>query len=302
MNVNVKNFCRKMILCFAVLFFLPIFSACYGALDLEPRMKSDLTVKELIRRMNHATDPRKEYLSCKSYRIRQNLSVIESGTKDLMSLEVCFQVPDKVRITTYRGERPTVVEIYNGGKAWSIDCGTGRVRVVPKGHPLELMRIYTRQATPSLDATQIFRTVKIDMDVDEKGYKTYRMICDAGVDGIAPYVYYINGQTFLQERMETIQYAGLAEYLYVSVPADYRWFGNVRLPGTSTVKIMESTRISRITAFELNVKFPDDYFLPDSRTGRIRLPRVPEKKKKIDPASAKKKSPPAADPGKNVKK
>lgn len=192
-----KNNCgrRSVRYLFPVLVILFSAGCRYGALHLEKQMESDLPVKELIRRMNRATDPRKEYFSCKSYRMRQSLSVMESGTKDQMSLEVCFQAPDKVRITTFRGEKPTVVEIYNGGRAWSIDCGTGRVRKVPKGLPLELMRIYTQQATPALDATQIFRKVDVDMNVDKKGYKTYRLICDAGVDGIAPYVYYINGQT-----------------------------------------------------------------------------------------------------------
>lgn len=299
-----KNNCgrRSVRYLFPVLVILFSAGCRYGALNLEKQMESDLPVKELIRRMNRATDPRKEYFSCKSYRMRQSLSVMESGTKDQMSLEVCFQAPDKVRITTFRGEKPTVVEIYNGGRAWSIDCGTGRVRKVPKGLPLELMRIYTQQATPALDATQIFRKVDVDMNVDEKGYKTYRLICDAGVDGIAPYVYYINGQTYLQDRMETVMYVGLAEYLYVSVPTDYRWFGNVRLPGTSTVKIMDNTRISRITAFELNVTFPEYYFRPEIRRGRIKLPSVPEKKKSVVPVSAGKNSSSAADPGKGVKK
>ncbi|MBO5724344.1 MAG: hypothetical protein J6S58_05885 [Lentisphaeria bacterium] len=280
------------------LFMILVCGACNNALDLTPRMPSDLTIKELIRRMNRASDPKKEYFNCKSYRMRQTLSVSEGGVKDLLTLEVCFQAPDKLRTTTFRGEKPTVVEICNGGKAWSIDCGTGRIRSIPSGLPLELIRLYTKQATPSLDAAKIFRKVDIDMSVDEKGYKTYRLICDAGVSGIAPYVYYVNGHTFLTERIETIMYVGLHEYLYVSSPSDYKWFGNVRLPGSSTVKLMESTRISNITAFELNVEFPDHYFQPEIRRGRIRLPGVPEKKKVL-PVSAKKKSPPAAESGKS---
>lgn len=266
-------------------------SGClHDLLNLDSQMESDLSAKELILRMNHATDPKKEYFNCKSYRMRQSLSVLESGTKDLMSLEICFQAPDKIRITNSRNGKPTVVEIYNGGKAWTIDCGTGRVKRVPAGLQLDLMRIYTQTATPSLSALQIFRKVDVDMNVDENGVKTYRLVCDAGIRGIAPYVYYINGHTFLQERMETVMYAGLNESLYVSIPTDYKWFGNVYLPGVSTVKIMKTTRISKMTDFELNVDFPDYYFRPEIRRGRIVLPKAPEEKKVSAVPSAGKKS------------
>ena len=54
------------------------------------------------------------------------------------------------------------------------------------------------------------------------------------------------------------------EYLYVNVPADYSWYENesIRLPVTSTVKLMDSTRISKMTDFKINVDFPASDFLP----------------------------------------
>lgn len=236
-------------------------TACTGLLELEPLEPSDLTVQELIARMNHATDPKQAYRNCKSYLIRQNLYVMQSGTKDVMSSEVRFQAPDKMRITTFRSGKPTAVEIYNAGKGWRIDCGTGKVTRVPDGLPIELMRIFTQMGTPSLDATRIFKKVTIDMKVED-GFKTYRLICDPCTDGIAPYVQYISGKTYLAERLETVMYANGAEYLYVSVPADYTWYGDIRLPASSTVELMNITRISKMAEFKINVDFPDSDFLP----------------------------------------
>ena len=114
-----------------------------------------------------------------------------------------------------------------------------------------------------MDATKIFKTVSIDMEIKD-GYKTYRLICDPGVKGIAPYVFYINGNTYLTEKMETIMYINGEEYLYVNVPADYTWYENnsIRLPVTSTVKQMDITRISKMTDFKINVDFPETDFLP----------------------------------------
>lgn len=236
-------------------------TACSSLLELEPLEPSDITVQELIVRMNHATDPKQAYRGCKSYLIKQNLYVMQSGTKDVMTSEVRFQAPDKMRITTFRSGKPTTVEIYNAGKGWRIDCGTGKVAKVPEGLPIELMRIFTQMGTPSLDATRIFKKVTIDMKVED-GFKTYRLICDPCIDGIAPYVQYISGKTYLAERLETVMYANGTEYLYVSVPADYTWYGDIRLPASSTVELMNITRISKMAEFRINVDFPDSDFLP----------------------------------------
>ena len=237
--------------------------ACQDLLHLEPMEPADITVPELIAKMSKATDPQHKYYDCKSYLMKQTLSVMQSGAKETMSIETRFQAPDKMRITTYKDKRPTVIEIYNAGKAWRYDCATRKSTEVPKGLPLELMRIFTQMGTPSMDATKIFKNVSIDMQVQD-GYKTYRLICDPGVKGIAPYVLYINGKTFLTERMETIMYINGEEYLYVNIPADYTWYENdtIRLPGTSTVKLMNTTRISKMTAFAIDQEFPASDFLP----------------------------------------
>ena len=237
--------------------------ACQDLLHLEPMEPADITVPDLIAKMSKATDPQHRYYDCKSYLMKQTLSVMQSGAKETMSIETRFQAPDKMRITTYKDKRPTIIEIYNAGKAWRYDCATRRTTEVPKGLPLELMRIFTQMGTPSMDATKIFKSVSIDMQIQD-GYKTYRLICNPEIKGIAPYVFYINGKTFLTERMETIMYINGEEYLYVNVPADYTWYekDSIRLPNTSTVKLMNTTRISKMTDFAINQEFPASDFLP----------------------------------------
>ena len=242
---------------------LLVLTACQDLLHLEPMEPADIKVPELIAKMGKATDPLLRYRNCKSYLMKQTFSVMQSGSKETLSIETRFQAPDKMRLTTYRNQKPTVIQIYNAGNAWSYDCATRKTTAVPKGIPTELMRIFTQMGTPSLDATKIFKTVEIDMQI-ENGYKTYRLICDAGVKGIAPYVLYINGKTYLTERMETIMYINGEEYLYVNVPADYTWYedNSIRLPKTSTVKQMETTRISKMTEFKINLDFPASDFAP----------------------------------------
>ena len=266
---------------------LMLLTACQDLLHLEPMEPADITVPELIAKMGKATDPELRYRNCKSYLMKQTLSVMQSGAKETMSIETRFQAPDKMRITTYKDKKPTIIEIYNAGKAWRYDCATRKTTAVPKGLPTELMRIFTQMGTPSLDATKIFKTVSIDMQI-ENGYKTYRLICDAGVKGIAPYVLYINGKTFLTERMETIMYINGEEYLYVNVPADYTWYENnsIRLPATSTVKLMETTRISKMTDFKINLEIPASEFLPPVPFSHRSTAVKPAKK--TEPAKAKK--------------
>ena len=240
-----------------------LLTACQDLLHLEPMEPADITVSELVARMSKATDPEHRYFNCKSYLMKQTFSVMQSGAKETLSIETRFQAPDKMRLTTYKGKTPTIIQIYNAGRAWNYDCATRTTTQIPKGIPTELMRIFTQMGTPSLDATKIFKTVSIDMQIQD-GYKTYRLICDPGVKGIAPYVFYINGKTYLTERMETIMYINGEEYLYVNIPADYTWYENnsIRLPVTSTVKQMDTTRISKMTHFQINQDFPDSDFLP----------------------------------------
>ncbi|MBQ9337929.1 MAG: hypothetical protein IJS14_11610 [Lentisphaeria bacterium] len=258
-----KTFVSKILRALAAAVTLALFPACQDLLHLEPMEPADISVPELVKRMSQATDPKHRYHDCKSYLMRQTLSVMQSGTKETMAIEIHFQAPDKMRIITYKDKQPTVVEIYNAGKGWRYDCATRTTVAVPSGHPIELMRIFTQMGTPSLDPTQIFKEVSIDMQIED-GYKTYRLICDPGVKGIAPYVFYVNGKTFLTERMETIMYINGEEYLYVNVPADYSWYADnsIRLPVTSTVKLMDSTRISKMTDFKIDVDFPASDFLP----------------------------------------
>ena len=266
---------------------LMLLTACQDLLHLEPMEPADIKVPELIAKMAKATDPLLRYRNCKSYLMKQTFSVMQSGSKETLSIETRFQAPDKMRLTTYRNQKPTVIQIYNAGNAWSYDCATRKTTKVPKGIPTELMRIFTQMGTPSLDATKIFKTVEIDMQI-ENGYKTYRLICDAGVKGIAPYVLYINGKTYLTERMETIMYINGEEYLYVNVPADYTWYedNSIRLPATSTVKLMETTRISKMTDFKINLEIPASEFLPPVPFSHRSTAVKPAKK--TEPAKAKK--------------
>lgn len=230
-------------------------------LHLEPLEQADITIGQLSARMDRAADPDHAFRNCKSYLMKQNLFLMHGGAKDFQSIEIRFQAPDKMRSVTFRSGKPTCIEIYNAGKAWRIDCATRKVTPIPPGLQLELFRLFIRQGTPSLSVTQIFKKVTIDMQFVE-GVKVYRLICDPEIDGIAPYVKYVNGRTFLIEKMATVQYINGKKFLYVTIPADYAWYGDIRLPRTSTVTLMDATRISKLTEFKINVEFPASDFLP----------------------------------------
>lgn len=263
-------------------------------LDLKPRQTSDITVKELIGRMSKATDPKGKYRNCSSYLMKHRLSIMQSDTKDIFTTEIRFQAPNKMRITTFKDNRPYVVEIYNAGRCWHIDCASGKI--TEKTDPLqkELMRIYTQMGTPSLSAPQIFKNVSVDMYY-EGNEKIYRLICDPGVEGIAPYVQYVNGQTYLQVRMDTIMYINGLEFLYINVPSDYAWYQDIRLPMQSAVTLMDDTRISKMIDFQLNPYFPPSNFLPPKRVSDRKIKRpvkaaVQKIKAKIQAKKAEKKA------------
>ncbi len=256
MKVNRKNLVLAGIVPLLAIFC----SACTDLLKLEPQEPADMTVHELIVKMNQATDPKGVYRNCKSYIMKQELSTIRSGTMDNCSVEVRFKSPNRIRITTFREGRATVADIYNNGQAWKVDCIAGRSTKVT-GMGLSLVEIFTQMANPAMDATKIFQKVTIDMS-SNSGIKTYRLICDPCKDGIAPYVFYINGSTFLTTYFETVMYINDSEYLYVNTPNAYEWFGQIRIPTTSTVQLMDVINNSKVTEFSINVDIPDSDFLP----------------------------------------
>ena len=235
----------------------------------QPVNKSDMSVQQLIEAVQKATDPEKKYYNTEKYLLKQQIVSEQENNESRVSLiyvtEIRYAKPDKIRWTHYRNGIPFKISICKGGDAWDIDPEKRKSIRIEEGLGLNLFRTSTAMANPTKTYLDIFKTVEI-ASVREDGKRCYRLVCQAYDDAIAPYVFYIDAETFLPMKTETIVYHDDGtQNLYTSVPTDYKWFENsVRLPLRTIVKTGKSRQdVCTITDFTLNPNIPDsDFELP----------------------------------------
>ncbi|MBO5959419.1 MAG: hypothetical protein J6Q65_04785, partial [Lentisphaeria bacterium] len=104
----------------------------------------------------------------------------------------------------------------------------------------------------------LFSSVELGV-VYLNGVRTYRMICRTGDPMIPPYVEYIDAETFLQIRMETVLITADGQRLrYRAEPGDYLWVSNVRIPTVTLVTVGNNkTEEFETTEFHIDPNLSD---------------------------------------------
>ena len=248
----------------------------------DPGEPADLTVDQLIKHMEAATDPEGKFKSAKSYILRQ--VIVEESQKDAddnpftqktktsvdqYESELKFRKPDFERQTSYRNGEPFACLLFKEGQAWNIDTKKNQATAIT-GHQLRLFRVFNSFSHPNNNLEDVFSRIDIST-VYLRGARHYRVVCRTEDLEIAPYVMYVHADTFITTRMETILYTdGGQEFLYRAIPSRYEKRSGVLMPTIISTTIGEDRNdVILLKEFELNVTFSDDVF------------QVPEDKIKI---------------------
>ena len=248
----------------------------------DPGEPADLTVDQLIKHMEAATDPEGKFKSAKSYILRQ--VIVEESQKDAddnpftqktktsvdqYESELKFRKPDFERQTSYRNGEPFACLLFKEGQAWNIDPKKNQATAIT-GHQLRLFRVFNSFSHPNNNLEDVFSRIEIST-VYLRGARHYRVVCRTDDLEIAPYVMYVHAETFITTRMETILYTdGGQEFLYRAIPSRYEKRSGVLMPTIISTTIGEDRNdVILLKEFELNVTFSDDVF------------QVPEDKIKI---------------------
>ena len=248
----------------------------------DPGEPADLTVDQLIKHMEAATDPEGKFKSAKSYILRQ--VIVEESQKDAddnpftqktktsvdqYESELKFRKPDFERQTSYRNGEPFACLLFKEGQAWNIDTKKNQATAIT-GHQLRLFRVFNSFSHPNNNLEDVFSRIEIST-VYLRGARHYRVVCRTDDLEIAPYVMYVHAETFITTRMETILYTdGGQEFLYRAIPSRYEKRSGVLMPTIISTTIGEDRNdVILLKEFELNVTFSDDVF------------QVPEDKIKI---------------------
>lgn len=245
-------------------FFLPflalilLLSGCYGdLLLLEEGSPADITVDQLIQRIDRATDPNKVYANAKSYYMKQRLTTDNvNGNVDHVS-EIFWKAPNYLKQVSYKNGVVINIIISKEGRFWYVDPKTKKSREV-KGKDAQLIKAFTDIATPGLNYKKIFHTVEIDQIVDpEKDKQVYRLICRVKNPDIAPYVFYIDPKTWLTDRCETILYGqDGSQRLYIADSEEYEVVDGLRMPKKTLVTVDGKTESAETIVFTLNPEIP----------------------------------------------
>lgn len=248
----------------------------------DPGEPADLTVDQLIKHMEAATDPEGKFKNAKSYILRQ--VIVEESQKDVddnpfsqktktsvdqYESELKFRKPDFERQTSYRNGEPFACLLFKEGQAWNIDPKKNHATQIT-GHQLRLFRVFNSFSHPNNNLEDVFSRIDIST-VYLKGARHYRVVCRTEDLEIAPYVMYVHADTFITTRMETILYTDDGqEFLYRAIPSRYEKRSGVLMPTIISTTIGEDRNdVILLKEFELNVTFSDDVF------------QVPEDKIKI---------------------
>ena len=239
----------------------------------DPGEPADLTVDQLIKHMDAATDPEGKFKNAKSYILRQ--VIVEESQKDVdenpfsqrtkpsvdqYETEIKFRKPDFERQISYRNGEPFTSLLFKEGRAWTIDPKKSKATEIT-GHQLRLFHVFNSFSHPNNNLEDVFSTIDIST-VYLNAARHYRVVCRADDVEIAPYVMYVNANTYITTKMETILYTDDGqEFLYVAYPGSFEKRSGVLMPTiTRTIIGEDRHEVVLLKEFELNVTFSEDVF------------------------------------------
>ena len=236
----------------------------------QPVQASDMSSSQLIDAMQKAMDPQKKFFNAEKYIMKQRtVSEHEEESRRITQVyltEIRYAKPDSIRWTHFRDGIPFLISLCKNGEAWNINPENRKYTKLPEGLGLNLFRTSTAMLNPSKTYLDIFKSVEI-ASVYEDGRRCYRLVCQAFDEEIAPYVVYVDAETFLTRKLETIIYGNDgSQSLYTSIPREYTWYENnsIRMPAVTVVKTSQGQDVTTITDFHINPNLPDsDFELPE---------------------------------------
>ena len=252
------------------LFLMLFLPGCTPQLDLAERDTSNLSVPQLIHLRSNAIDPDKKWRTASSYCMRTKFSSTDNKTKEYYGQEILYKAPKRFKMTTYKNGKPENVIISNEGRIWKVNPVNNRSTLLkPESLEYKLIAMTTRMADPTLEYSDIFPKISIDMFTRD-GKRFYRLICHPNLAEVAPYIFYINGTTYLTEKLETIQYQkdspmGL---LYSCETSKYITVSKVKVAEETIISIQDGwgdtlvTRKGNLEEMKINPNIPETEFLP----------------------------------------
>lgn len=223
---------------------------------------SDITLQELEKKMNEATDPKGLFASSKSYIMRQEICEKHFLEDDEISMvEVKFEKPGKFAITTYEDNQPVTVICTNGKRAWMVECKDRREIPLSKEgiRRVEMLSSLGRPGSGGYSA--VFPKVELHKCTNEDGV-FYRVTC-YGEFQKEPMYFYIGVRDFLLRMVKMkVRVNADTAYDYENRIFDYEMRDGVLIPMKTKIRQNGAVQESKVIYYKLNPKIPARDFLP----------------------------------------
>lgn len=246
--------------------FLAVFAAVVslisGCASVEEQIfPADITLKELEKRINKASDPDGVFANSKSYIMRQEVRTSQFLDEDQVKMvELKFEKPDKLALITYDENQPASIFCTDGKDGWIADCSSRKI-VQLEENGLKRMQMLTRLSTPGSGGyAAVFSKVEVNKCINEEG-EFYRITCYPEYQKY-PIYFYVDSNDFLLRKMNmTVEVDGKT-FDYENRIIDYETREGVNIPMVTEVKQMGVTQKSKVIFYRLNPQIPESDFQP----------------------------------------
>lgn len=211
----------------------------------------DITLNELEKKMQSASDPKGIFQKAKSYVQRQ---VITQGKNKTLVL-VQYLAPDKYKIETLKDNQPFSSIILNGKSAWTVNYDAEKVTALTPGE-VSRLRTLCDLGDPNESYQTLFASVQLSQcRIEDKEY--YKMTCQSRFKGAPPLIIYVGKNSYLIREIRIP-----APVDYQSVIKRYALYEGVMIPEETQITQNGAVHTSVIFENKLNAPLEESNFLP----------------------------------------
>lgn len=256
---------------FAMKFWKILMSVLLGALlgagcalleddPAEVESTPDISLSELEKKMQAARDPEGEFSKAKSFIQKQTMTIRRFLGDAMVLVEVQFELPGKMRVTTIVDNRPATALILNGDSGWMVNYRKKEVESIV-GPELERLKVLYQLSNPTGSYRHLFQQIKLSgcrVGNDE----FYKLHCVSRIPDQAPIDLYVARNSFLLKRIRSEFKVNDSVEPYDSTVLDYAFYENVMLPAKTRVQSGGVDSVSHVIYNKLNVAIDPEDFLP----------------------------------------
>ena len=216
------------------------------------------TAEEVMNKYIEATGGAGAYEKLSSRKITGTVEIVAAGVKG--DLTIYQQAPDKLLSTLDFEGIGEVVQGTDGEVAWAEDPNTGD-RVLEGAEKADFLRESTFNS--ELKWKELYKTVEVTGKEDVDGTSCYVVVMTP--EEGQPETTYLAVDSGLMVKTKTVQTSPLGDQPVEVSVSDYREVDGVKIPFTSTIRVLQQEIKMSFENVEHNVEIPEGTFdVPES--------------------------------------